>query len=81
MTEQEIQALAEKAQRQIEGAINNGMKVRAGLCGLAVKTPEYGESIKGANAVLMSLLQAHSDGIDALDRAPTDVISPRFGGK
>lgn len=81
MTEQEIQALAEKAQSQIEGAIKNGMKVRAGLCGLAEKQPAYGEAIKGANAVLMSLLQAHSDGIDALSRAPTDVIMPRFGGK
>ena len=81
MTEQEIQALAEKAQNQIEGAISNGMKVRAGLCRLAVKAPSYGTSIKSANAVLMSLLQAHSDGIDALDSAPTDVIMPRFGDK
>lgn len=81
MTEQEIQALAEKAQGQIEGAIKNGMKFRAGLCNLGEKQPLYSESIKGANAVLISLLQAHSDGIDALNGAPSDVIMPRMGGK
>lgn len=81
MTEQEVQALAEKAQNQIEGAINNTMKARAGLCRLAAKTPAYGEAIKGANAVLVDLLNAHSDGIDALNKAPGDVIVPRFGSK
>ncbi len=81
MTEEEIQELGNKAQHQIEGAIKNAFAARAGLCGLAKDNPNYADAVKGANAVLRDLLQAHSDGIDALSLAPSVVIVPMFGDK
>ncbi len=81
MTEEEIQALGVKAQSQIEGAIKNAFKARAGLCGLAKDNPNYSDAIKATNSVLCDLLQAHSDGIEAMNLAPSLVIVPMFGSK
>ncbi len=81
MTDEEIQELAVKAQKQIEGAIHNALMVRRALCHKAASNPKFSDSIKAANSVLIDLLQAHSDGIDALNLAPSVVIMPQFGDK
>ncbi len=80
MNEEEIQELAVKAQDKINSATRDVIKIRSALCNMAKNNPSYSESVKASNAVLINLLAAHSDGIDALNLAPSVVIMPQFGG-
>ncbi len=81
MTEQELKAEADKAQQHLELAIRKVSKIRAGMCELASKDKTYSEAVTRSNDMLSDLHAAHTHGIEMLMLAPSDIITPQFGGK
>jgi hypothetical protein len=81
MTLEQIQERAESAQDHIEKAIKDGLVMRRGLCQNAATIPAYWGAVKSVNNLLVDLLNAHTDGIETLEQAPDNIITPKSGGK